>query len=380
MNGGRAERHRERREEARRFATGELAPWADAIDREQATPPSVLAAMRGSGLLGAALPEEWGGGGIEPSGYGLITEEIGRVCSSLRSLMTVHNMSAQAILRFGSPEQKARWLPELCAGRRIIAFALSEPEAGSATSDISTRAVADGEAFRLYGVKKWISYGQVADQFLVFARQEDGPVALIVDRDSEGLAIEPISGIFGTRGAMLAQLRFEGVRVPTDRQLGQAGMGLSLVANFALDHGRFSVAWGSTGLIQACLDACVSYAQNRSRSDGRLVDFQLVRRQLADMLVAHSASRALCLGCAELREQGDPRAIMETSLAKYHASAAAIRVANDAVHLHGANGCSEDYPVGRYLRDATVGGIVEGSHEIHQIALASYALQRPYLD
>ena len=375
-----SERQHARRETARRFATAEVAPWAERIDRDEATPACVLAAVRASPYLGGALPESWGGGGFDPVSHGLVTEEIGRVCSSVRSLLTVHNMSAQAIARFGTPEQHACWLSELCRGQKIIAFALSEPEVGSAAHAIQTRAVECHDAYRLSGTKKWVTYGLVADLFLVFAQCDGRPVALVVNRESEGLEIEPVTGVFGTRGAMVAQLRFNDVRVARDCQLGATGMGISFVAHTALDHGRFSVAWGSTGIIQACLDACVSYAERRRQGGSKLRDYQLIRRQLADMLVAHTAARALCYRSACLREQGDPRAVMETSLAKYYASSAAIRVANDAVHLHGANGCSADYPVSRYLRDATVMGIVEGTHEIHQLALADYSFQRPYLD
>jgi glutaryl-CoA dehydrogenase (non-decarboxylating) len=374
------ERQHARREAARRFAAVEVAPHAERIDQEEATPASVLAAVRASPYLGAALPESWGGGGFDPISHGLITEEIGKACSSVRSLLTVHNMSAQAIARFGSAEQRARWLPALCGGQKIIAFALSEPEVGSAAHTVQTRAVACHDAYVLSGTKKWITYGSIADLFLVFAQSEDGHVALVVNRESEGLEVEPVTGVLGTRGSMVAQLRFDRARVPKDSQLGATGMGINFVAHHALDHGRFSVAWGSTGIIQACLDACLSYAQRRRQGDGRLRDYQLIRRQLADMLVAHAAARALCHRSASLREVGDPRAVMETSLAKYYASAAAMRVATDAVHLHGANGCSADYPVSRYLRDATVMGIVEGTHEIHQLALADYAFQRPYVE
>jgi len=323
---------------------------------------------------------QWGGGGIDPVSYGLVTEEIGKTCSSVRSLMTVHNMSAQMIVKLGTPDQQTRWLPDLCAGEKIIGFALSEPNVGSAAQTIQTEAVEHGSAYLLNGTKKWITYGLIADLFLVFAHSDHKPAAFVVDRRSDGLSVEPMKDAFGTRGSMLAEVRLDNVTVPKSHQLGGMGMGISFVANAALDHGRFSVAWGSTGIIQACLDACLSYTNERQQGEQKLKDYQLIRRQLTNMLVAHTAARALCYRSACLREQGDPRAIMETSMAKYYASAAAIRVANDAVHMHGANGCSADYPVGRYLRDATVMGIIEGTHEIHQISLANYAFQRPYLD
>ncbi|WP_433364814.1 acyl-CoA dehydrogenase family protein [Streptosporangium sp. CA-115845] len=367
------------RDRARQFASEQIAPLADQIDQQQITPASVLVAMRENGYLGAALPARWGGGGIDPVSYGLVTEEIGKACSSVRSLMTVHNMAAQALVALGDRDQHQRWLPELCAGKKIIAFALSEPNAGSAAHAIETQAVKLSDGYLVSGTKKWITFGQIADLFLVFAHYERKPVALVVDRHSDGLTVTPAKDIFGTRGSMLAEVRLDNVHVPRSHQVGPTGMGISFVANWALDHGRFSVAWGSTGIMQGCLDACVSYTQQRRQGDHRLKDHQLVRRHLTDMLVAHTAAQAVCYRSACLREVGDPRAVMETAMAKYHAAGAAIRVATDAVHLHGANGCTTDYPVARYLRDATVAGIIEGTHEIHQVTLADYAFQRPYL-
>ncbi|MFG1610302.1 acyl-CoA dehydrogenase family protein [Actinoplanes sp. NPDC049265] len=373
------DRQIERRDRARQFAADRIAPLAERIDHDQVTPPAVIAAMRTDGYLGAALPPRWGGGGMDPLSYGLATEEIGRACSSVRSLMTVHNMAAQAVLTFGDEDQHERWLPGLGAGERLIAFALSEPACGSATDEIATEAVRRRDVYVLNGTKKWITYGQVADLFLVFARCDDAPIAVVVDARSDGLSIDPIGDLLGVRGSMAAELRFDDVTVAVADQLGPTGSGLTFVANTALDHGRFSVAWGSTGILQGCLDACVSYAQHRRQGGRALVDHQLIRRHLADMLVAHTAARALCHRSAVLREQHDPRAVMETSMAKYFAATAAVRVATDAVHLHGANGCTPDHPVGRYLRDATVAAIVEGTQEIHQLSLAGYALQKPYL-
>ncbi|MFI7542413.1 acyl-CoA dehydrogenase family protein [Actinoplanes sp. NPDC049599] len=368
------------RDRAREFAAASITPWAGEIDQRQSTPEHVLAAMRSSGYLGAALPERWGGGGLDPVSYGLVTEEIGRACSSVRSLMTVHNMAAQAIFRAGDPDQRAELLPRLCTGEQLIAFALTEPNAGSSVDVLETEAVPHGGGYRVNGVKKWTTYGQIADLFLVLAHCDHRPIALVVDRHSDGLTVTPVRDLLGTRGSMPAELRLDDVVVPAARRLGPAGTGTGFVAHTALDHGRASVAWGSTGIIQACLDACVSYTRQRRQGGHALKDYQLVRRHLTDMLVAYTAARALCHRSACLRQDGDPRAVMETSMAKYFAAGAALRAATDAVHLHGANGCGPDYPVGRYLRDATVMGIVEGTAEIHQISLANYAFQRPYRD
>lgn len=372
------DRQREAREAARRFSATVVQPWAERIDRLQTTPDVVLAEIAASGYLGMALPNEWGGGGADAVSHGVTLEAIGAVCSSVRSLLTVHNMAAQAIARFGTPEQRAKWLPDLCAGRKIIAFALTEPDVGSAAHAIETTAVERPGGFILTGTKRWVTYGLRADLFLVFAQYEGKAIALLIDRASEGLTSTPTE-VFGTRGSMVAELRFDAVEVPADRLLGRIGAGISFVCNTALDHGRFSVAWGSTGIIQACLDASLDYAEKRRQGGQKLRDYQLIRRQLTDLLARHSTARALCYRSAFLRDQGDPRAGMETAMAKYWASMGALDAANAAVLLHGGNGCAPDYPVSRYLRDATVVGVIEGTREIHQISLANYAYQRPYM-
>ena len=370
----------ETRDRARRFATGQIAPAASAIDRTRAIPASVLSAVRSGGWLGLGLPKTWGGGGVDPMAYGLATEEFGKACSSVRSLMTAHNMAAQALAVFGTAEQKARWLPALSSGEKIIAFALTEPNAGSAANSIQTEAAEQPGSYRLTGEKVWITAGLLADLYLIFARSGDKPVALIVEREAEGLRVEPMTEVLGIRGAMLARLRFDYVEIAKGQRVGAVGAGIAFVANTALDHGRFSVAWGATGIIQGCLDACLSYATEREQGGHALKEFQLIRRELTDMLLAHSTARALCARSAFLRMAGDPRASMETTLAKYHSAEAAVRTATNSVRVHGANGYSVGYPVERYLRDATALEIIEGTREMHQVSLASYALQRPYVD
>jgi len=374
-----SERHRDASERAHRFVTEAILPYAALIDETQTTPAHVLQALRTSGWLGAALPGRWGGGELDPLAYGLATEQFGWACSSTRTLLTVHNMSAQVILRFGSAQQRERWLPALCSGERIVAFALTESGAGSDTSGIQTEAQLHRDEYRISGTKIWCSYGLAADVYLLFAKCAGKPVAVLVERDRPGLVVEPMQNVFGTRGSMLACLRLDKVAVPVSHRIGAPGAGLGFVANAALDHGRFSVAWGTVGIIRACLEACIDYAAERHQGRGVLAEHQLIRRQLADTLLSHTTARALCIRSARLRMAADPRAASETALAKYHASEVAIRVANDTVALHGANGCSPKFSVSRYLRDATVMGIIEGTREIHQVALASYALQRPHL-
>lgn len=366
------------RARARAFAAAHIDPVAAEIDRSQTTPADLIRALAAGGWLGAALPARWGGGALDSVSYGLATEEVGRACSSVRSLMTVHNMAAQALVRFGTPEQQERWLPALCAGERLIAFALTEPEVGSAAADIRTEAEGGAGGYRLTGIKTWITYGLAADLFLVVARCGDQPTAFLVERDSPGLSLEPIADALGTRGSMLARMRLDGVRVPAAGRVGATGAGVRFVANAVLDHGRFSVAWGAVGIVRACLEACTAYAVRREQGGHKLIEYQLIRRHLTDMLVSDTTARALCLRSACFRDARDPAAAAETALAKYHASDAALRAAAAAVTLHGGNGCSADYPVARYLRDATVTGIIEGTPETHQVALASYALRKPH--
>lgn len=364
------------RSRIRKFVKRCLEPVANQIDATQITPPSVIAAMAENGWLGAALPTKWGGGGLDPLEYGLVTEEVGRVSAAVRSLMTVHNMSAQALLRFGSDEQRTQWLPALCKGQKTIAFALTEPGSRGATGEINSIIRKDGDGYRLRGEKTWITYGQSADLFLVFARDGEMPMAVLVERGAPGFTIEPILDPLGTRGSMLAKLRFDMVRIEASNRVGKVGIGLSFVANSALDHGRFSVAWGATGIARACLEASTEFANDRAQSGTALIEHQLVQRRLTNILMHETTARALCIRAAQFRCRQDARAAAETSLAKYHAARAAFDAAKNAVAIHGGMGCSADIPIARYLRDATVLNVIEGTPEMLQTSLSSYAARK----
>ncbi len=363
------------REEVRAFVAAEIAPHADRWDREGAIPLSLVDRLREHSYLGSNVPEPYGGRGRDMVTYGLMTEEIGRGCSSVRSLLTVHDMVAHGILRWGSRELKERFLPRMARGEVLGALALSEPNAGSDAKAVETTAVASGDAWILDGRKKWTTFGQIADLFLVFAQCEGKPTAFLMERDAPGLTVKPLQGITGTRASMLAELELRECRIPRENLVGRVGFGVSHVAAAALEQGRYSVAWGSVGIGQACLDACRSYTAERRQFGVPLSDHQLIRALLTDMTVDVRAARLLCLRAGYLRDQGDPGAFAETMVAKYFASRMAVRAANDAVQIHGANGCSEEYPVGRYLRDAKVTEIIEGSTQIQQITIPLFDLQ-----
>ncbi|MGB8347320.1 MAG: acyl-CoA dehydrogenase family protein [Ktedonobacteraceae bacterium] len=359
----------------RAFAQDEIVPRADQYDREERTPPEIIKKVARQGYLGAIVPRDYGGGGMDMITFGLLNEEIGRGCSSIRSLLTVHSMVEHAIVRWGSARQKAAWLPRLATGEITAAFGLSEPHVGSDASSIETSARPDGDAYIISGQKRWTTYGQIADLFLIFAQCDGKVSAFLVERDTPGLTVEPIYGMIGTRASMLAALRLHDCRVRKENLLGGRGFGLAAVATSALDIGRYTVAWGAVGIAQACLEASLQYSSERKQFGGYLKDHQLIRQMITKMIVNVKAARLLCYQAGYLKDSGDPRTIMETWVAKYFASTTAAQAASDAVQIHGAYGCNEAYPVQRYWRDAKVMEIIEGSTQIQEITIAGYGYQ-----
>lgn len=376
-------RQRAARERFAAFVDQRIAPYAGEWDRAGAVPMEIRERLRDEGYLGAGLPREAGGGGMAPLLYGLLTEEIGRACSSTRSLLTVHDMTAFTAWRWGRKNLDPELLGKLTRGDLLAAISISEPDAGSDAASVRTTARADGESFVLDGHKKWVTFGQVADVFLVLVRctgEKDGEsidgklAAFLVDGDSPGLERRPMPTLVGTRGTRVAELIFDNCRVPADRLLGRIGFGLSHVGSTALDQGRFSVAWGAVGIARACVEASVEYANRRVQFGKPIAAHQLVRRKLTEMISSTHAARLLCCRAATLRHDGDPGATGETLMAKYVASRAAVEAAGAAVQLHGGNGLTTDYPVERYLRDAKVCEIIEGSSQILQNLLPGFPL------
>jgi alkylation response protein AidB-like acyl-CoA dehydrogenase len=354
----------------RRFVRREIEPHANAWDQAGRVPREVIAAMARQGFMGALIPAEYGGAELDMIEFGLLNEAIGYGCSSVRSVLTVHSMVSQAVTRWGGEEQRAAWLPRLAGGERIGAFALSEAEAGSDVAQIGTVATADGDGYVLDGVKRWITYGQGADVFLVFARSGARHSAFLVERDTPGLTVSPIDGILGTRASMLAELRFEGCRVPRSALLGRPGFGLVPVASAALDVGRYSVGWGSIGLAQACLELSLGHARERRAFGVPILDHQLVQRLVTDMATGVSAARLLGLQAGELVRAGDPKAVAAVWMAKYFASTTAMRSASDTVQIFGAHGCDPASSPQRLFRDAKIMEIIEGSTQIQQTMIA----------
>ncbi|MGW3116856.1 acyl-CoA dehydrogenase family protein [Streptomyces sp. NPDC001107] len=349
------------RAEFHAFAKSEVAPAAARHDREERVGRALIDRLAEAGFLASLISPAHGGRGLDHLGYGLLHEEMGRACSSTRSLLTVHDMVAHTVERWGDDTQRRTWLPRLTAGTAIGAFALSEPDAGSDVAALATRATADGDAYRLDGTKCWISFGAIADVFLVFARADEGLTAFLVERDTPGLEVVPLAGMLGTRGAMLAELRLTGCRVPRVNLLAGPGRAHPFIVTEALTLGRYSVASGSIGIVGGCLAESRDHAAERG-----LMEHQLVQRLLTRMTVHYEAGRLLTFQAGELIWERHADASMAAVKAKYLAATNAAEAARDAVQVHGAAGCTPDHPVNRYYRDAKVMEIIEGSTEVSE--------------
>lgn len=363
----------------RAFVDAEICRHADEFDRQELIPLGLIKKIGKQGYLGLNLPVEHGGAGKDMITLGLLHEEAGRACSSVRSLLTVHGMVAQSVLRWGNALLKERWLSRLARGEVIGAYGLTEPNVGSDAQSVETQAERVRDFYVLNGRKKWISFGQIADVFLIFARCNGKPTAFFVERETPGLSIEPIFGMLGTRAAMLAEVYLKDCRVPHDNLIGREGFGFTHVLPATLDFGRYSVAWGCVGIAQACLEACIKYAGERKQFGSYLKDHQLIRQMMTDMIASIKAARLLCCQAGYYKDAGDPRTLTETLIAKYFASTMATRVASNAVQIHGAHGCSGESSVQRYLRDAKVMEIIEGSTQLLEVSIAQYEYQNAAL-
>jgi glutaryl-CoA dehydrogenase (non-decarboxylating) len=339
-----------------------IAPRAGDFDRTGVIPQDVLNLLAEAGLWGLMVPVERGGTGSGMVSFGVAHEEIGRGCSSVRSLLTVHSMVVHALERWGG-SRAPDWLAGLISGRAIGAFCLTEPSVGSDINALTTTATTVDGGYSINGRKLWATGGQLADVLLVFARAPAGVSAFIVPATSPGVEREPVHGMLGTRASMLADFTFADCRVDRGCLVGGEGWGMA-VATGALDIGRYSVAAGSVGILQACLDASVSHANSRRQGGATLAAHQLVQQMITSMATDLAAARLLCERAGQLKDDADPATIVATCVAKYFATRAAMRAATDTVQIHGASGCTEDSAAGRLFRDAKIMEIIEGSSQI----------------
>jgi alkylation response protein AidB-like acyl-CoA dehydrogenase len=356
------------RESARAFVDREIVPHARDWDRAESMDRGIVAKLAEIGFLGASLPAEHGGMDLDTVSYCLVMEELGRADSSVRGIVSVNvGLVGKTIVRWGSVEQKREWLPRLATGETLGCYALTEPGAGSDPSGLATRAERDRDDWVLSGSKIFITLGTWAGLALVFARTDAGITCFLMPTDAEGFTSRQIKGKLGLRAQDTGELFLDGVRVPADSVLGEEGGGMK-VALSALDNGRISLAAGCAGIAQGCLEACVGYAAERRQFGRPIASFQLVQELIAEIAVETEAARLLAWRAAAAADAGG-RHTLESSIAKYYCSEAAVRAANAAVQVHGGYGYVDEFPVGKYLRDARVTTLYEGTSQIQKLII-----------
>ncbi len=364
------------------FAAREIAPTVKEHDRQQTFDRSILPKMAAQGFLGVCLPTRYGGAGLDYVSLGLACEELEYVDTAYRVIMSVHvGLNSLTLLQWGNEAQKKKYLVPQALGEKVATYGLTEPAAGSDAVGIQSTARREGACWILNGEKMWISLADVADNLLVFAwtdmekkraRDHTGLSAFLIERGFPGVETGTIHGKLGVRAGNTGWIAMKDVPVPAENMLGREGEGF-YIAMSALDNGRYTVAWGATGLIRACLDASVRYARQRQAFGVEIGKHELVQQMIALMQLKYDAARLLCLRAGWLKNQGT-RNTRETALAKWYATVGSFESAADAVEVHGAYGYSDEYDVERFLRNSKGAVIYEGSQEIQQLIQAQYAL------
>jgi glutaryl-CoA dehydrogenase (non-decarboxylating) len=366
-------------ETVREFVDRRVMPVASHNDINHHLDMGIIEGMAELGILGAPIPTEYGGAGLDYVCEALICEEIERGESAFRTLISVHvGLNSLSLLRYGSEEQKQRYLVPLAKGEKLGCFCLTEPAAGSDVAAMLTTAIRQPDGtYLLNGQKNWISYATEADYQLVFAKSDPdaghkGISAFIVERAWEGVETRQIEHKLGVWAGSTGEVFYANVQVPAENLVGAEGEGFK-IAMHSLDQGRFTVAAGAVGVIRACLEASVQYANERHTFGKRIGEHQFVQDMIADMVLGYETSRLLVMQAADAKNRG-VRNTRETSLAKWHATESAFKAANLAIQVHGAYGYSAEYPVERYFRNARAPIIYEGTTQIHKLMQAEHAL------
>jgi glutaryl-CoA dehydrogenase (non-decarboxylating) len=363
---------------AREFVEKEILPNIAELDREHVLSFDIIHGMADLGMLGAPIPEEYGGQGLDFVATALLCEEIERGDGGFRTLLSVHmGLNSLTLLEFGTEEQKQKYLVPQARGEKIACFGLTEPGAGSDVASIESTARLEGDRYILNGQKTWISYANVADNFLVFAKTDReaghrGISAFLLDRSMQGIETRDLEHKLGVWAGSTGEVFMTDVEVPEANRLGTDGEGFK-IAMYALDMGRFTVAAGALGTIRAALEASVKYANQRVAFGQPIGRYQFVQEKIAEMVRGLETSRLLVYKAAWLKNKGE-RNTLETSLAKWHATECAFDAANAAVQIHGAYGYSAEYPVERLFRNARAPLLYEGTTEIHKMIQAENAL------
>ncbi|MEV6665891.1 acyl-CoA dehydrogenase family protein [Streptomyces nigra] len=358
----------------RDIAQREIRPKAAEEEEAGLFPRKVFTLLSDSGLLGLPYAHEYGGGDQEYEVYLQVLEELAAARLTVGLGVSVHTLASYALAAYGTEQQRGRFLPAMLGGGLLGAYCLSEPASGSDAASLRTKAVRDGDDWVITGTKAWITHGGVADFYTVMARTgEEGPrgiTAFLVPGDAEGVGAAPPEKKMGLKGSPTAQVHFDGVRVGDDRRLGEEGQGFAIALS-ALDSGRLGIAACAIGVAQAALDEAVTYATQRRQFGKPIADFQGLRFMLADMATQIEAGRALYLAAARLRDEGRPFA-KQAAMAKLHCTDTAMKVTTDAVQILGGYGYTADFPAERYMREAKVLQIVEGTNQIQRMVIARH--------
>lgn len=361
------------REAAREFATEKILPVATDNDHAGTYDPEITRGLAEMGFLGPIFPEQYGGRGIDYRTYGLIVEEIGKADAAARTVISVTtSLCGVPIMKFGTDEQKERWLPGITDGSALACFGLTEPDTGSDAANQKTRATKTDKGWSITGQKMWISLGNVAKVALIFCQTDPelgykGLACFLVPTDTPGFTTRPVKHKLGMHASDVAEIFLDEVEVPDDAMLGEIGQGFK-VAMTALESGRFSVGSGALGICQGSLECSVEYAKQREQFGKKIAEFQLVQDMISQMVLKTDASRLLLWRAAWLKDTGQPNST-ETSIAKLHATEAAIECANLAIQVHGGSGYVDEFPPARYLRDARVLTIYEGTSQVQKLII-----------
>ena len=362
------------KETARSFTDAEIVERARENDRTEHFDLELVAKMAEQGYLGAIVPQEYGGAELDYLTYGLIVEEIGRGDSAMRTVVSVQtSLVCSALVRWGTEEQKRRYLPRLCSGEWLACFGLTEPDTGSDAANQRTRATRTDSGWVLNGAKMWISMGNHAKLALIFAQTDPGKghkglaCFLVETEGNDGYQPQEIHHKMGLRGSDTASISLDDCFVSEDGMLGEVGDGFK-IAMTSLESGRYSVAAGCVGICQGCVDYSVAYAKERMQFGRPIASFQLVQAMLAEMKVETDAARMLVYRAGYLKDTGQPNST-ETSIAKLYATETAVKCANTAIQVHGGSGYVDDHPVERYFRDVRVTTLYEGTSQIQKLII-----------
>ncbi|MFI8992538.1 acyl-CoA dehydrogenase family protein [Streptomyces sp. NPDC053542] len=361
----------------RDIADKELAPRVDEHEREERYPEGLFATLGAAGLLGLPYPEEYDGGGQPYEVYLQVIEELAARWAAVAVATSVHTMSAYALMTYGTEEQRQRWAPDILGGGLVGGYSLSEPQAGSDAAALTCKAVREPDGYRITGSKAWITHGGKADFYTLFARTAAGSRGIscfLAPGATEGLTFGRPEEKMGLHAIPTTAAHWDGALIEADRLIGSEGQGLQIALS-ALDSGRLGIAACATGVAQAALDAAVTYANERTAFGRKIIDHQGLGFVLADMAAAVDSARATYLDAARRRDAGRPYS-RQASVAKLIATDAAMKVTTDAVQVYGGYGYTRDFPVERYMREAKIMQIFEGTNQIQRLVI-SRQLSRP---